>query len=153
MLDSTDTSLGVLQIERTFAAPIEAVFAAFTNPDQMSRWFFGFPGGSARIEQDFRVGGRYLIEMHPPEDSEAEDSCCANSIHYGEYLEIEPPRRLAFTWINDGFVRYSEVVIEFEATTEGTRLKLTHRVPAETVEAHERGWGACLDNLLIFLKA
>ncbi|MDQ8186492.1 SRPBCC family protein [Pelagicoccus sp. SDUM812002] len=115
----------------------------------MSQWFFGVPGGSAINEQDFKVGGRYRVEMiHPKVDSpESEDSCAEAPVHYGEYLEIARPCLLAFTWIDDGFVSYSTVTIELDTAGDKTRLKLTHDLPTDKVAAHEHGWNACLNSI------
>ena len=94
-----DTSIALLEIERTFAAPPEKVFDALTQPEKMNQWFFGMDHGCARVEQDFRVGGTYTINMMTPE---GEDGSCDGEVRHaphGEYLEIDRPNRLVFTWI------------------------------------------------------
>lgn len=147
MNESQPAALGILKIERDFSAPLEQVFAALTQPALMSQWFFGFPEGSARIEQTFLVGGTYQIEMIPnPGSEECQASCCGAVIH-GEYLEIVPNNRLVFTWKHDCIVDYSEVTIELSTTSTGTRLKLMHRVATDLVDLHRGGWNRCFDNL------
>lgn len=141
---------GVLKIERIFSSKIEDVFSAFTDPAKMSLWFFGYPGGSAKIEQDLKLGGHYRIEMiHPSKSLEDSKEACDSPVHYGKYLEIDPPKRLAFTWINDNFVEYSEVTIDFSETDDGTKIILTHKLPSDKISLHEEGWNACFENLAL----
>ncbi len=148
MSNQAEQGLGILTIERRFEAPVATVFAAFTDPVIMSAWFSGYPGGVAKMESDLRVGGKYCIDMYPaPTDNPSTTTCADNPRHYGEYLEIEPPHRLAFTWIKDGFVAYSEVAIDFAPSGAGTLVTLTHRVPPRLIGPHREGWTHCLDNL------
>jgi uncharacterized protein YndB with AHSA1/START domain len=69
--------------------------------------------------------------------------------HTGEYLIIEPPARLAFTWISQATDhRRTEVTIEFLEGSGGTELVLTHRrLPSAEVESHRSGWTDILRNL------
>ena len=146
--------LGVLTVERTFDAPIEEVFAAFTQPDLMSQWFYAFPKGKSRVEVDLRVGGKYSIDMMPDPSLGLGDEagCGGGFLHHGEYLEISPPNRLSFTWIKDGFVDYSVVVADFKQTVSGTLVTLTHHVPTDKIAPHTQGWNLCLDSLETFFN-
>jgi uncharacterized protein YndB with AHSA1/START domain len=69
--------------------------------------------------------------------------------HTGEYLILEPPARLAFTWISQATDhRRTEVTIEFLERSSGTELVLTHRrLPGAQVESHRSGWTDVLRNL------
>jgi len=62
--------------------------------------------------------------------------------HWGEYLAIEPPSLLSFTWISAYTdLQPSVVTIELRELENGTDLTLTHRrLPAGRVEAHRKGW-------------
>ena len=62
--------------------------------------------------------------------------------HTGEYLAIEPPSRLSFTWISKHTEQRPTVVtIEFHERGTGTELVLTHRgLPPREVEGHRQGW-------------
>ncbi len=71
-------------VTRTVAASPATVYAAWTEPDLMRRWF------ATVVEADVRVGGRYRIELH-------EDDGSVNCFT-GEYLELEPGARVAFTF-------------------------------------------------------
>ena len=85
-----------LHIERTFHAPAEAVFDAWTSAEVIRRWWQAEHGWeTSEAEVDLRVGGVVRVVMRDP----------ANDVEYGgggTYTEIEPPTRLAFTWIWDG---------------------------------------------------
>lgn len=132
-----------LRIERVFPDPIERVFAALTDPMQMARWFF--PQGWAEVEADVVVSGRLHVVMLD-DDVRIE--------HTGEYLEVDPPNRLSFTWSSPytGSVP-SVVTIQLTPDRGGTRLVLEHaRLPEGAADSHEGGWTAILDRLAGFLR-
>jgi uncharacterized protein YndB with AHSA1/START domain len=74
-------------VTRTIAASPAALYAAWTEPDRMRRWF------ATVVEADVRVGGRYRIENHEPDGTVYGFT--------GEYLVLDPPRRLVFTFTSD----------------------------------------------------
>ena len=51
----------VLRIERTFDAPVERVFRAWSDPGELSRWAWGSIGHDVTADVDLRVGGGYRI--------------------------------------------------------------------------------------------
>ena len=71
------------------------------------------------------------------------------------YTEIEPPTRLAFTWIWDGDTRRTLIEIDFEEADGATTVRFTHSGlwDEEAVRSHEGGWGKVFDNLATFLEA
>ena len=85
-----------LRIERTFQAPAEAVFDAWTSEEVLRRWWHAEHGWeTTEAEVDLRVGGAVRVVMRDPD----------KDVEYGgggRYTEIEPPTRLAFTWLWDG---------------------------------------------------
>lgn len=127
-----------LEIRRLLPASVEEVFAAWTDPELMGRWLS--PVGHAEVEVDLRVGGRFRVSM-VGEDRRID--------HTGEYLEIAPPRRLAFTWASPYTGPEPTVVtVELRPTGDGTELLLTHGgLPEDQVEPHSGGWGRMLDRL------
>jgi uncharacterized protein YndB with AHSA1/START domain len=81
---------------------------------------------------DPRIGGKFRIVMHMAQDYE----------HRGEYLAIEPPSLLSFTWISRATDLLPTIVtIEFRDRGSGTELVLTHqRLPQASFESHRQGW-------------
>src|ERR671937_381365 len=85
----------VLRIERTFDAPVERVFQAWTSEEVLRRWLHGMPGWETpTAEVDLRVGGRIRIVMRDPSDFTEAGAT-------GEYRVVDPPHRLVFTWVWD----------------------------------------------------
>lgn len=122
-----------LVVRRVLRVPRERVFAAWLDPALMTRWMCPGDTHSASVELDPRVGGKFRIVMHHGR---------GDAEHWGEFLAIEPPARLSFTWISASTLRQPTLVtVElFERGVE-TELVLTHRrLPPDKVEAHRKGW-------------
>ena len=125
----------VLVVRRVLPVERERVFAAWLDPASLATWMR--PGETTRtlVQLDPRVGGRFRIAM------EQEEGGCGYE-HHGEYLAIEPPSLLSFTWISAATdLRPTVVTVELHERDGGTELVLTHRrLPAERVDAHRWGW-------------
>jgi uncharacterized protein YndB with AHSA1/START domain len=82
-------------VTRTFQAPRELVFRAWTEPELLKRWLTGLPGWSMPIcEMDLRVGGRFRWGWRSEEDG----------VHFGfhgVFQEVDPPARIRHTEIFD----------------------------------------------------
>jgi uncharacterized protein YndB with AHSA1/START domain len=138
-----------LTVEREFKAPAARVFRAWIDPEVLTQWFGpeGVVCQSAQV--DPTVGGAYRLALKPP-DGEI-------TMVHGEYREIDPPRRLVFTWILDdqqcegstGLHADTLVTIDFEDLGSATRLTLTHDLLPTDVsrDSHAAGWQGCLDSL------
>ena len=132
-----------VRIVRTFQAPAKAVFAAWTSEEVIRRWWQAEVGWeTSEAEVDLRVGGVVRVVMRDP-DKDVEHG------GGGRYTEIEPPTRLAFTWIWDGDTRRTLIEIDFEERDGTTTVSFTHSGlwDEEAVRSHEGGWGRILDNL------
>ena len=134
-----------LRMERTFAAPAERVFDAFTSEEVMRRWWHASPDWETPVASvDLRIGGRIRVVMRDPESDKRYGGG-------GEYVEIDPPRRLAFTWTweDDRAQTQQLIEIEFEEREGVTTMRFTHRDlwDEESVRSHENGWGIAFDNL------
>jgi uncharacterized protein YndB with AHSA1/START domain len=140
--------VGALRLEREFAAPPEAVFDAWTNPEVLRRWWAAQPSGtSPGCEVDLRVGGRYRMRMQDEEGGEVHAVS-------GEFHEVERPTRLVYSWCWDGTHgphpgHVSVVTVEFHPTPGGTLVSLDHSGLAteESAVRHAQGWNGALDNL------
>jgi len=133
---------GALVVERVLSASPDEVFDAWTTPSRMEVWMS--PVGAAEAEVDLRVGGSFRVVMVE-----------ARLEHTGEYLEIDRPRRLVFTWISPFTgAEPSVVIVEMHPHDDGTRLVLTHeRLPEDVVTGHRNGWGTMVDRLVAILAA
>jgi uncharacterized protein YndB with AHSA1/START domain len=134
-----------LRIERTFLAPRERVFDAWTSPETLGRWF-GPPMTSVDVsEVDAKVGGRYRLAVRDPDKKSHEVS--------GVYRTVTRPSRLVFTWAwtQDDGSRGHEYTVEvaFADAPGGTRVTLVQRafVDAGQLASHDHGWGGSFDKL------
>jgi uncharacterized protein YndB with AHSA1/START domain len=137
---STDTTL---RMQRTFQAPAQAVFDAWTSEEVLRRWFHAeHDWDTPEAAVDLRVGGAVRLVMRNPHTGDEYGGG-------GLYTEIEPPRRLAFTWLWDGESTRMLIEVDFEETDGITTVHFTHSglLNEEAVRSHEDGWGKCFDNL------
>lgn len=131
-----------LRFERTLPASPEEAFHAWTDPASLCLWMC--PGGIRHAEArcDVQVGGRFEIVMHGDETVYA---------HHGEYLAIDPPKRLVFTWFSDSLPEARTRVTVELAPAEGgtTHLTLVHEdLPDHPAyEGYEGGWNDILKHL------
>jgi uncharacterized protein YndB with AHSA1/START domain len=134
----------VLRIERTFDAPIEDVFEAWTSEQVLRRWMHANPDWETpTAEVDLRVGGRVRVVMRDPADG-------AEYGAVGEYTVIEPPHRLAFTWVWDNDPDNPQMIeLEFsEHDGATTVLMINSGIPTDQRRRDQQsGWHRCYDNL------
>jgi uncharacterized protein YndB with AHSA1/START domain len=139
----TEGSERVVRIERTFDAPAEDVFDAWTSEEVIRRWFRpaeGWQEPSADV--DLRVGGKVRVVMRAPDGSAVGAG--------GEYTAIQRPHRLAFTWTFDD-APSNQQMIELEFTEEdgATRVLFVNSNISEKGrrDAQDDGWTRCFDNM------
>jgi uncharacterized protein YndB with AHSA1/START domain len=123
----------VLIVRRLIPGPRDRVFAAWLDPTSLAEWMCPGPVGRAAADVDARVGGTFRIVMHHSGGS---------AEHSGEYLEIDRPSRLSFTWVSGATKHLPTIVtVEFLERDGGTELVLTHRrLPPEQIDDHRKGW-------------
>ena len=117
-----------ITFERSVAASVDRVWQALIRAEDLSAWL-------APTEIELRVGGSFRVEFDQ------------DQIVTGEIIELDPPRRLAYTWNIEG---EPESVVEWTLTPDGdrTRLHLNHRaLPASMGTGYGAGWHAYLDRL------
>jgi uncharacterized protein YndB with AHSA1/START domain len=135
-----------LSIKRRLNASPAKVFAAWTDPAKIARWFGPRQIEVVRAEADARVGGRYRIVARSPDGEEHDVS--------GVYREVVPDRKLVFTWAwRSTPERESLVTIELKSDGDGTLLTLTHEqfFDEGARDRHRSGWSGALDKLEKFL--
>jgi uncharacterized protein YndB with AHSA1/START domain len=137
----------VLRIERTLNAPAREVFEAWTSAEVLRRWWHAEHAWETPIaEVDARVGGAIRLVMRNPADG----SEYAGS---GEYTLLDPPRRLAFTWVWE-YERSTRQLVEIELIDHGDRttVVMTHTgLPAAETDEYRDGWQKSFDNLDVAL--
>ncbi len=140
-----------LIVKRHFKAPQEAVFKAFTEAEELAKWF-GPEGVTVKnVTSDPRPGGGYFMEFH----SEEKGHTISLS---GTYQEVVPHERLVYTWVWDrgGYGgRETLVTLTFEPAKGGTEMTLVHErlLDEEARREHNGGWNSCLDCLEVMLAA
>jgi uncharacterized protein YndB with AHSA1/START domain len=136
----------ILHVARHFNASPERVFDAWLNLDTAGKWLFATPAGQMRrVEIDARVGGKFVIvERRDGEDVE----------HLGEYLEIDRPNRLVFTFTAPKYSsQITRVSIDIVRAGNGCELTLTHEeVLPEWIGRTRQGWDTILDALENWLQ-
>jgi uncharacterized protein YndB with AHSA1/START domain len=138
-------TLHSLVVRRTIAADVQRVFEAWTQPAHMVHW--ACPEGATlkTVQTDLRVGGSYVLEMVNQDGSP--------HTAFGTYREVDPPRRLVYTWDwkeEEFQVGETIVTVEFNDLDGSTEVVVTHEgFPAlEAREGHEQGWSSCVDRLV-----
>jgi uncharacterized protein YndB with AHSA1/START domain len=137
-----ETTAETTSVEReiAIAASPEAVWRFLVDPDKATRWM----GQAAVLEP--RPGGLYRVEVIPGNTAR------------GEFVEVEPPRRLVYTWgweegSSSSNVPPGSTTIEIELVPNGkeTTLRFSHRgLPsAESAQSHAHGWDHYLERLVV----
>ena len=132
----------IVKVTRRLGASAERVFDAWLDPQTVGKWLFSTPTGKVvRVEIDAQVGGRYVIvDRRDVGDVE----------HTGEYLEIDRPKRLVFTFVVPMFsteaTRVSIDIVPLSASS--CEITLTHEgVFEEYASRTQDGWTKILDGL------
>ena len=144
-----------LVLERVVDVPRELVWAAWTRPEHLRKWFTPAPWTVADCEIDLRPGGIFRTVMRSPEGKEFPNIGC--------YLEVVPNERLVWTDALLPGYRPAEnpfmtAIITLESQGKGTRYTAVaiHRDDAGRKKHEEmgfyQGWGKALDQLVAHVK-
>ena len=98
-------------VERTYNAPVEKVWKAITDKDEMKQWYFDLAGFKPEVGFDF------TFEGGPPEKV---------YVHLCEVTEVIPERNLQYSWRYDGYDGISYVTFELFPVGQQTKVRLTH---------------------------
>ena len=127
--------------ERVIDATVDEAFALFTEPERLRRW----QAVSASV--DLKVGGDYRLTVVP------------GSIACGTFAEIDPGKRLVYTWgwqgtDHDPAPGGSSISVEFEPVGDQTKVTLTHSgLDDEGATNHSVGWTHFCDRLVVAAEA
>ena len=143
LMGAISTAPSSLKIVRKFNVVPAMVFDVFTNPDSMKVWW----SENTFFDIDLKVGGRWTIMRKDGE---------AMYIVLGEYLEIEKPNKLIYSY---GMPQYSTnmdrisidivadetgCIMTFEQTGKDIKEELSE-VPLDNLSNSERGWNQAFD--------
>ena len=131
-----------LTLKRRLNAPPEKVYAAWTEPKKIVKWFGPDAGPVKQASADVRVGGRYAVKFHT-EDGEEHNVG-------GIYREVVPNQKLVFTWAWESTPeRESLVTIDLKRAGDGTDMTLIHEqfFDEDARDRHQQGWTGALNKL------
>ncbi len=134
-----------LVMTRRFAAPCDAVFRAWIDPEQFARWIGPRSLTTTVTKMDPVPGGAYRLVMHRPDGG--------THIGQGVYREVMPPRRLAFTWAwQDATGKPGHetlVTIILRTVGEATEMTLCQEIfeSKDACDRHEHGWTGSFEKL------
>ncbi len=149
-VESSEAAVAEVVIGRVFDAPRERVFAAWTDPKRMARWWGPHEFTNPVCELDPRPGGAILIHMRGPDGTVYPMT--------GTFQEVVPPERLSFTTnvlMDDAGTVLMEglTIVTFAARGDQTELtvraSITKAAPeaAGAIEGMDEGWTQSLDRL------
>ena len=131
-----------LYVTHTYRHPPEKVFDAWLDPGTARRFLFATPTGEmVKANLDPRVGGRFEFVDRRPEHGDVS--------HVGEYVKIDRPRRLVFTFAVPQYdPEVTTVALDFEPVDGGCKVTLSHTdVLPEWRDQTVQGWTMILASL------
>ena len=136
----TTAATTMIEVSRHIAASPEAVFDAWLDPGSARLWLFATESGAMeRCEIDPRVGGRFAIVERRGETL---------AEHFGEYVELDRPNRLAFDFWTSFSDERTRITVTVAPDGDGSLLTLRHEgVWADWEEKTRQGWTMILDGL------
>ena len=136
-----------LRLVRTFDAPRERVYAAWTDREQFAQWFGPQGVTTVSCDLDVRTGGEWRLV-----GQEADRRYAVS----GKYLEVTPPERLRFTWAwheqgDHASPREHETIVSIEFKAKGAKTEMTmiqgRFLDRISVEKHNAGWTSSFGKL------
>jgi uncharacterized protein YndB with AHSA1/START domain len=147
-----------IYITRTFRAPRQRVFDAWTKPEQIIKWRGPEEWEVLEAESDPRPGGKHRVVVHgfqkpqSPDDQPIERTGAS----YGVYLDVEPISLVRFTWLADWAPGEESVVTVrlSDAEDGGTLMDFTHEkfLTPQSAQGHTMGWKSAFNKLQKFVE-
>lgn len=143
MMDGAKRTTSVL-VDRVIGASVEQVWTAWIDPEHIMRWWGRASGARMLVAaMDVRPGGRFRFQVRALSDG-------VESRRNGVYLEVDPFRRLAFTWIDEeeGTAPSWATVTFVALTADTTQVEVSHdHETGEAAALHAAVWHCTLDDL------
>jgi uncharacterized protein YndB with AHSA1/START domain len=138
-------TVGTIVLERILNAPVEKVWSAITDNDELKAWYFDFG--------DFKAEIGFKFQFFTGDEKKFLQLC--------EVTEVVYLKKFGFSWRYDGYEGISYVIFELFSENEKTRLKLTHKgldsFPSDiemfAVDNFEQGWLYYYDQLKTYLES
>jgi uncharacterized protein YndB with AHSA1/START domain len=148
-VETDSSTTGVAEVRRTIRASQQRVFDAWTKAAQVKAWHAPGPNVVTSADIDLRVGGAHSVHMR--------DANGGDRHSFGVYTEVDPPRKIAYTWnwAQMPDMPESLVTVEFIHRGEATEILLRHSgLPTDADRVnHRNGWNAAIDNLSALLDS
>lgn len=143
----------IARVQRAYACSADTVYDAWLDPAVARNFLFATPpsGRVVRCDIDPGVNGRFVVIDHRPLEADAHSAIDVE--HSGRYLQLDRPRRIAFSFSLPQFKSpESTVIVDIEPQGDGCELTLRHDLgpglmAREQVERTEEGWTKILANL------
>jgi uncharacterized protein YndB with AHSA1/START domain len=135
-----------LEVRKFIPASPDRVFSAWTDPEELQKWWGPKGVRCQSAEIDLCVGGRYRIANELPDGSVLWIA--------GEFEVIERPRLLIYTWtVETSDPKKERVGVRFDKHEQGTSITITHEQISTLAlrDQHQHGWNGCLDGLQRYL--
>jgi uncharacterized protein YndB with AHSA1/START domain len=137
-----------LTVRKLLPCSADEAFQAWTQPELFTQWFAPDPTMQTSAEIDLRPGGKYQIGFKPAGGA-------STLVVGGEFLTIDAPRRLEYTWIwekasHPNWKDRTIVKVEFNSVgPDQTEIVLTHERFSDPSarESHNKGWNAIIDRM------
>lgn len=149
----------IVRVQRAYACSADTVYDAWLDPQVARRFWFATPQGEiVRCEIEPGVNGRFTIVDRRPLEAAADQFIEVE--HGGRFLQLDRPRRIAFSFGLPQFQSHeTAVIIDIEPQGDGCELTLRHDLgpmdeeTREMLEGAEQGWTMILANLDATLKS
>jgi uncharacterized protein YndB with AHSA1/START domain len=146
------TGQSVARVRRVLPATPEVVFDQWLDPEALADWMCPRPAHCVSIVVEPHVGGRVRFDVR-----ETATDTGAPVLISGQFLDVDRPRRLRFTWSHSGWddpTLASVVEVSFEPVGDGeTLMSIEHSLlPPEGFADHDIGWSVTADQLVARLR-
>lgn len=135
-----------VEVAHTFTASAERVYRAWLDPLLVQKWFGPSLGETLPVEIDAKIGGKFRIVQVRDGESVG---------HSGEYIVLERPHHISFTWATDDDEGYSEVHVQISSVDGGSSVRLVHIIDEqwkEYVDKTRQAWAAMLTEIDTLLR-
>ena len=142
-----------LEVEKSFTAGVDELYDAWISPEKLKQWWKPAGNQLKEVQNDVKQGGHILYAF---QTKDGEDDLKIT----GDYKEVEPGKKLVYSWNwelphtqavpNNEF----QLTIEFSGEQEGSKIKVTQEnfKDQEAIHPHREGWYKALNDLHDFLS-